>query len=123
MGRTKQWNFFPLLFLFLFFLGLHGGATKTKTKVTIEVHGLYIVVVELLVRVSEGVLSGVLNMKIRRGGRVLSSVFLTGREISNEWKYTAVPQVRLPLSEEMKSFPIEYVLCVGGVHVYPENCG
>lgn len=54
MGRTKQWNFFPLLFLFLFFLGLHGGGTKTKTKVTIEVHGLYIVVVELLVRVSEG---------------------------------------------------------------------
>lgn len=56
MGRTKQWNFFPLLFLFLFFLGLqgsHGGGTKTKTKVTIEVHGLYIVV-ELLVRVSEG---------------------------------------------------------------------
>lgn len=52
MGR-KQWNFFPLLFLFLFFLGLHGGGTKTKTKVTIEVHGLYIVV-ELLVRVSEG---------------------------------------------------------------------
>lgn len=118
MGRTKQWNFFLLLFLFLFFLGLHGGGTKTKTKVTIEVHGLYIVV-ELLVRG----LSGVLNMKIRRGGRVLSSVFLTGREISSEWKYTAVPQVRLPLSEEMKSFPIEYVLCVGGVHVYPENCG
>lgn len=53
MGRTKQWNFFLLLFLFLFFLGLHGGGTKTKTKVTIEVHGLYIVV-ELLVRVSEG---------------------------------------------------------------------
>lgn len=53
MGRTKQWNFFPLLFLFLFFLGLHGGGTKTKTKVTIEVHGLYIVV-ELLVQVSEG---------------------------------------------------------------------
>lgn len=53
MGRTKQWNFSPLLFLFLFFLGLHGGGTKTKTKVTIEVHGLYIVV-ELLVRVSEG---------------------------------------------------------------------
>lgn len=42
---------------FSFFLGLqglHGGGTKTKTKVTIEVHGLYIVVVELLVRVSEG---------------------------------------------------------------------
>lgn len=53
----------------------------------------------------------------------MSSVFLTGREISSEWKYTAVPQVRLPLSEEMKTFPIEYVLCVGGVHVYPENCG
>lgn len=53
MGRTKQWNFFLLLFLFLFFLGLHGGGTKTKTKVTIEVHDLYIVV-ELLVRVSEG---------------------------------------------------------------------
>lgn len=41
-------------FSFFFFLGLHGGGTKTKTKVTIEVHGLYIVVVELLVRVSEG---------------------------------------------------------------------
>lgn len=45
----------PLSFPF-FFLGLqgsHGEGTKTKTKVTIEVHGLYIVV-ELLVRVSEG---------------------------------------------------------------------
>lgn len=119
-------EFFPpplsFPFFFLRLQGSHERGTKTKTKVTIEVHGLYIVV-ELLVRVSEGVLSGVLNMKIRRGGRVLSSVFLTGREISSEWKYTAVPQVRLPLSEEMKTFPIEYVLCVGGVHVYPENCG
>lgn len=46
-------EFFPPPLSFPFFLGLHGGETKTKTKVTIEVHGLYIVV-ELLVRVSEG---------------------------------------------------------------------
>lgn len=55
----KEWAgrnsgiFSPSSFFSFFFLGLHGGGTKTKTKVTIEVHGLYIVV-ELLVRVSEG---------------------------------------------------------------------
>lgn len=50
-------EFFPPPLSFPFFLGLQGsqgGGTKTKTKVTIEVHGLYVVVVELLVRVSEG---------------------------------------------------------------------
>lgn len=45
-----------------------------------------------------------------RGRRILISGLLTGREISSEWKYTVVPQVRLPLSDQMKSFPIEYVL-------------
>lgn len=51
-------EFFPpplsFPFFFLRLQGSHERGTKTKTKVTIEVHGLYIVVVELLVRVSEG---------------------------------------------------------------------
>lgn len=59
----KEWAgrnsgiFSPSSFFSFFFLRLQGSherGTKTKTKVTIEVHGLYIVVVELLVRVSEG---------------------------------------------------------------------
>lgn len=83
----------PLLFLFFFFFPflfllarVARRENENESHTTIEVHRVY---VELLVRVSEA--GGVLNMKIWRGIRVLSSSFLTGREISSEWKYTCGP--------------------------------
>lgn len=64
-------------------------------------------------------------MKIRGGGNAVFCVSGAKSVVANG-NTAAVPQVRLPLSEEeMKSFPIEYVSRHALRHprVYPENCG